>query len=76
VQVNPDIRKDKWTEHEDNQLVDLVNTHGSCWAEIARGMAVRAGAEQGSPQPCLPSCATCSELHNSPQDCVFTVADG
>jgi Myb-like DNA-binding domain len=46
VQVNPDIRKEKWTEHEDNKLIELVNTHGSCWAEIARGMAVRTGLEQ------------------------------
>jgi Myb-like DNA-binding domain len=41
LQVNPDIRKEKWTEQEDNNLIQLVNMHGSCWAEIARGMAVR-----------------------------------
>ena len=40
LRVNPDIRKEKWTEQEDNNVIELVNTHGSCWAEIARGMAV------------------------------------
>lgn len=40
TQVNPDIRKEKWTEEEDAKLMELVRTHGNSWAEIARGMAV------------------------------------
>lgn len=44
MQVNPDIRKEKWTEDEDAQLIELVGVHGSCWAEISRGMAVRSSS--------------------------------
>ncbi len=44
MQVNPDIRKEKWTEDEDVQLIELVGVHGSCWAEISRGMAVRSSS--------------------------------
>lgn len=34
--VNPNIRKDKWTEEEDNLLATLVEKFGCRWAEIAR----------------------------------------
>jgi myb proto-oncogene protein len=41
-QVNPNIRRDKWTREEDARLVDLVNTLGvGKWAEVARQMAGR-----------------------------------
>lgn len=36
-QVNPNIRRDKWTEDEDAKLIELVKTFGvGRWAEIAR----------------------------------------
>jgi hypothetical protein len=42
AQVNPNIRRDKWTDEEDSQLVDLVKTFGiGKWAEIARHMVGR-----------------------------------
>lgn len=37
-QVNPNIRKDKWTESEDKALMRLVKTYGCAWAEISRLM--------------------------------------
>ena len=37
-QVNPNIRKDKWTESEDKALMRLVRTYGCAWAEISRLM--------------------------------------
>ena len=37
-QVNPNIRKDKWTEAEDKALMRLVKTYGCAWAEISRLM--------------------------------------
>jgi myb proto-oncogene protein len=41
-QVNPNIRRDKWTDEEDSHLVDLVKTFGiGKWAEIARHMVGR-----------------------------------
>ncbi len=36
TQVNPDIKKDKWTAAEDSKLIKLVEAHGGAWAEIAR----------------------------------------
>lgn len=40
--VNPNIRREKWTEDEDNHLMDLVKTFGiGKWAEIARHMQGR-----------------------------------
>lgn len=37
VQVNPNIRRDKWTADEDAKLIELVKTFGvGRWAEIAR----------------------------------------
>ncbi len=38
AQVNPNIRKDKWTEVEDRALMRLVKTYGCAWAEISRLM--------------------------------------
>eukprot|EP00891_Asterochloris_glomerata_P009442 jgi/Astpho2/9442/Aster-01702 len=40
--VNPNIRKDKWTAEEDDQLRALVKEYGSSWAEISRNIEVRA----------------------------------
>ncbi len=41
-QVNPNIRRDKWSDEEDAQLMDLVKTFGiGKWAEIARHMVGR-----------------------------------
>ena len=42
MQVNPNIRKDKWTAEEDDQLRALVKEYGSSWAEISRNIEVRA----------------------------------
>jgi hypothetical protein len=37
LQVNPNIRRDKWTADEDAKLIELVKTFGvGRWAEIAR----------------------------------------
>ena len=36
AQVNPNIKKEKWTEEEDEALVALVAEHGNAWADIAR----------------------------------------
>ncbi|KAK9846618.1 hypothetical protein WJX81_007698 [Elliptochloris bilobata] len=36
--VNPNIRKDKWTDAEDKALMRLVKTYGCAWAEISRLM--------------------------------------
>jgi hypothetical protein len=37
LQVNPNIRRDKWTAEEDAKLIELVKTFGvGRWAEIAR----------------------------------------
>lgn len=37
VQVNPNIRRDKWSAEEDAKLIELVKTFGvGRWAEIAR----------------------------------------
>lgn len=36
LQVNPNIRKEKWTASEDRQLASLVAEHGNRWADIAR----------------------------------------
>ena len=41
IQVNPNIKKEKWTGTEDAQLSALVAEHGSAWAEIARAMSGR-----------------------------------
>lgn len=34
--VNPNIKRDKWDEHEDELLTRLVQEHGNHWATIAR----------------------------------------
>eukprot|EP00793_Prasinoderma_coloniale_P005993 PRCOL_00004467-RA len=39
--VNPIIRKDKWTEEEDQKLADLHKEYGNKWAEIARRLEGR-----------------------------------
>jgi GAF domain-containing protein len=39
LQVNPDIRKEKWTADEDRLLASLVAEHGNRWADIARQCA-------------------------------------
>lgn len=39
LQVNPDIRKEKWTADEDRLLASLVAEHGNRWADIARQYA-------------------------------------
>lgn len=36
--MNPNIRKERWTEIEDLRLTDLVHEHGNAWAEISRQM--------------------------------------
>ena len=35
-QVNPHIRKEKWTVDEDKTLACLVAEHGNKWADIAK----------------------------------------
>ncbi|KAK9867210.1 hypothetical protein WJX84_001208 [Apatococcus fuscideae] len=39
--VNPHIKKEKWTDDEDDRLAMLVRQYGSAWAEIARRMRGR-----------------------------------
>ncbi|KAK9867627.1 hypothetical protein WJX84_006104 [Apatococcus fuscideae] len=39
--VNPHIKKEKWTDDEDDRLAMLVRQFGSAWAEIARRMRGR-----------------------------------
>jgi hypothetical protein len=34
--VNPDIKRDKWTQQEDDLLIELVRQFGNHWAQIAR----------------------------------------
>ncbi|EAY13266.1 Myb-like DNA-binding domain containing protein [Trichomonas vaginalis G3] len=34
--LNPSIRKDPWTPEEDNLLIQLYNTYGPKWAELAK----------------------------------------
>jgi hypothetical protein len=36
LQVNPHIRKEKWTIEEDRSLAALVALHGNKWADIAK----------------------------------------
>ena len=36
AQVNPNIRKEKWSEDEDRRLLKLVKQYGNAWAEISR----------------------------------------
>jgi Myb-like DNA-binding domain len=38
-QVNPGIRKEKWSADEDHQLAALVAEHGNRWADIAKQCA-------------------------------------
>lgn len=40
-QVNPNIKKEKWTEEEDERLLELVGLHGNAWAEISRQLEGR-----------------------------------
>lgn len=37
-QVNPNIRKEKWSEAEDDNLTRLYYVYGNAWAEISRNM--------------------------------------
>lgn len=37
-QVNPNIRKEKWSEAEDDNLTRLFYMYGNAWAEISRNM--------------------------------------
>ena len=41
MQVNPDIRKEKWSAEEDRLLASLVAEHGNRWADIAKQCALR-----------------------------------
>lgn len=57
-QVNPDIKKDKWTISEDTKLTKLVTVHGSAWAEIARQcvlvpVSTSAAVTNSKPTACL-----------------------
>ena len=36
AQVNPNIRKAKWSDDEDRRLLKLVKQYGNAWAEISR----------------------------------------
>lgn len=39
--MNPNIKKEKWTEEEDERLLELVGLHGNAWAEISRQLEGR-----------------------------------
>ena len=34
--LNPDITKNKWTEHEDRQIIEAHKKYGNKWSEIAK----------------------------------------
>ena len=39
-QVNPNIKKEKWTVEEDEKLLVLYEEHGGSWAQISRHLEV------------------------------------
>lgn len=39
--MNPNIKKEKWTDEEDARLLELVSIHGNAWAEISRQLEGR-----------------------------------
>ena len=39
-QVNPNIKKEKWTAEEDEKLLVLYEEHGGSWAQISRHLEV------------------------------------
>ena len=64
MQVNPNIRKDKWTPEEDDQLRALVKEYGSSWAEISRNIEV--GAKLNLRQ-CWWVCRACGDVRRHMQ---------
>jgi hypothetical protein len=34
--LNPDIKKNRWSEEEDNKILQLHQTYGNKWSEIAK----------------------------------------
>lgn len=34
--LNPDIKKNKWTEEEDNRIIEAHKQYGNKWSEIAK----------------------------------------
>lgn len=44
-QINPNLNKGKWTEEEQDQLLMLIQKHGTNWAKIASIMKNRSGKQ-------------------------------
>ena len=40
MQVNPNIKKEKWSPAEDDRLLVLYEEHGGSWAQISRHLEV------------------------------------
>ncbi len=40
LQVNPNIKKEKWSPAEDERLLVLYEEHGGSWAQISRHLEV------------------------------------
>lgn len=43
--INPNIKKGRWTESEDRQLLELVNIFGKSWSSIAKIMKNRSNKQ-------------------------------
>ena len=45
LQVNPNIKKEKWSPAEDARLLVLYEEHGGSWAQISRHLEVSYSAD-------------------------------
>ncbi len=45
LQVNPNIKKEKWSPAEDERLLVLYEEHGGSWAQISRHLEVSYSAD-------------------------------
>lgn len=39
--LNPDIKKNKWTDHEDKAIIELHARYGNKWSDIAKHLPGR-----------------------------------
>ena len=52
LQVNPNIKKEKWSPAEDERLLVLYEEHGGSWAQISRHLEVSAFMLRKQSCPC------------------------